>query len=873
MGVDTSVQPPFEPQNRNVRIDALFRKAENHRPLFKTVVRICNVGGQNGGLLLYTAAIDTGARTAMRERLLMDSNWRFALGHAADPSKDFDFVRDRSLVKAGEARGAARALHRAPYAAAPAAGSIGATFDDSDWRTVDLPHDWAIELGFDRGREDREHVEHGFVPVGPDYPQNSVGWYRRTFTIPADDEGKRISIEFNGVFRDSVVWVNGHRMGRHASGYVPFGYDITDQLNYGGENVVAVRVDASQYEGWWYEGAGIYRHVWLVKTAPIHIAPDGVNIRAQTDGHIEIETDVIGAGAPLATQANGRNIRYVSHAVIDADGKVIARTTGKPEPASSPLFHTDRQEIHLNSPRLWSCDDPYLYTLRSTIYEETTPIDRVETRFGFRSIRWDAQQGFFLNEKPLKIKGTCNHRDFAGVGAALPDRIHRVRIENLKAMGSNAFRCAHYPHAKELLDACDELGMLVMCENRVASSAPEHLADFETLIRRDRNHPSVILWSIGNEEHTIQWSKAGERIGKTLVDLAHRLDPTRAVTAAMHDKGLGEGFANVVDVHGWNYMKVGDIDAHHARRPDQPIVSSEESSVVCTRGEYADDKDRGYVSAYDTRVPGWGMTAEKWWTFVSERPWHAGGFVWTGFDYRGEPIPYKWPCTTSHFGLMDLCGFPKDLYYYYQSWWQDYDTLHLFPHWNWQGREGQPIDVRVFSNLESVELFVNGSSVGRQDVPKNSHVRWQVLYEPGSIKAVGYRWGQQKVTQIRETTGKPVALELESDLNSLKADGEDVALVTVYAVDEQGRTVPLANDLVTFEIEGPGKILGVGNGDPSSHEPDKAAQRRLFNGLALAIVQSTRTCGDILLTVRSNGLAPASTTIHMQSVDPRPSVT
>lgn len=808
----------------------------------------------------------------MRERLLMDRNWRFALGHAADPTKDFDFVRDRSLVKAGEARGAARALTRAPYAAAPAAGSIGATFDDSAWRVVNLPHDWAIELGFDRGREDREHVEHGFVPVGPDYPQNSVGWYRKTFSIEAQDEGKRFAIEFDGAFRDSVVWVNGHRMGRHASGYVPFRYDITDQLNYGGENVIAVRVDATQYEGWWYEGAGIYRHVWLVKTHPIHIAPSGVCIRAHVDGRIEIETDVIGAGVALETKAGGRNVRYISHAVLDAHGKVIARTTGSPEPALTTVFHTDRQQIHLNSPRLWSCDDPYLYTLRSTIYEETTPIDRVETRFGFRSIRWDAQQGFFLNEKPLKIKGTCNHRDFAGVGAAVPDRIHRWRVERLKEMGSNAFRCAHYPHSKELLDACDELGMLVMCENRVASSAPEHLADFEAHIRRDRNHPSVVLWSIGNEEHTIQWSKAGERIGKTLVELAHRLDPTRAVTAAMHDKGLGEGFANVVDVHGWNYMKVGNIEEHHARRPEQPIVGSEESSVVCTRGEYADDKERGYVSAYDQRVPGWGMTAEKWWSYVADKPWHAGGFVWTGFDYRGEPIPYKWPCMTSHFGLMDLCGFPKDLYYYYRAWWGSGDVLHLFPHWNWTGKEGQPINVRVFSNLDEIELFLNGVSKGRQALARNSSIGWQVPFEAGAIEAVGYRNGQRVLATRRETTSAPVALELKADRAQMHADGQDVILVTVQALDDHGRAVPTASQLVQFEIDGPGRILGVGNGDPSSHEPDQAPQRTLFNGLALVILQATSDVGSITFRAKSSGLKSAAVTVTSQPVDRVPSI-
>jgi beta-galactosidase len=783
-----------------------------------------------------------------RERLLMDAGWRFALGHATDPARDFDSGRDRSLVKAGEARGAARALTRAPHAAAPAAGSIGATFDDSGWRVVDLPHDWAVELGFDRGREDREHVEHGFVPVGPDYPQNSVGWYRKTFAIPNSDAGRRIFIEFDGAFRDSAVWVNGHRMGRHASGYTPFRFDITDQLNYGGDNVVAVRCDASQFEGWWYEGAGLYRHVWLVKHNPSHFEHDSVVVRSK------VAKDK--ATLTIESAAQHDQACVVVHTIVDPTGKTIATKRGR------RAGSTNLATVTLRKPLLWSLEDPHLYRLVSRLERNGDVLDEVTTRFGIRTTRWDPDRGFFLNGKPVKIKGTCNHRDHAGVGAAVPDRIHRLRIEKLKAMGSNAFRCAHYPHAAELLDACDELGMLVMCENRVASSAPEPMRDFATMIRRDRNRPSVILWSIGNEEHTIQWSPAGERIGRTLIDQARRLDPTRPVTAAMHDKGLGAGFANVVDVHGWNYMKVGDIEAHHRRRPDVAIVGSEEASTVTTRGEYADDKARGYLTAYDVRAPGWGMTAEAWWTFFADRPWLAGGFVWTGFDYRGEPIPYKWPCTTSHFGLMDLCGFPKDLYFFYQSWWQSEPVLHLFPHWNWTDA-GRPIDVRCFSNLDSVELLVNGRSVGRQTMKRNSHVGWTVPFEPGRIEAVG-RSGNRIVRRQRiETTGPAVRIELSSDRTSLRGDGEDVACVTASVFDQAGRRVPTDGRLVRFEIDGPGRLVGVGNGDPSSHEPDKASTRSLFNGLALAIIQSTVGSGSIKLTATADGVKTCTTSIRV----------
>ncbi|HSV15407.1 MAG TPA: glycoside hydrolase family 2 TIM barrel-domain containing protein, partial [Tepidisphaeraceae bacterium] len=486
-------------------------------------------------------------------------------------------------------------------------------------------------------------------------------------------------------------------------------------------------------------------------------------------------------------------------------------------------------------------------------------VDEYNTTFGIRTLRWDAARGFFLNGKPLKIKGTCNHQQHAGLGVALPDRMHEFRIAKLKELGSNAYRCSHYMVSPEVLDACDRHGLLVMAENRLAGSSPEVLEQFSTMIVRDRNHPSIILWSIANEEHTIQWAIAGERIGRTMVELAHRLDPTRAVTAAMHDRGLDEGFANIVDVHGWNYIAVGDIDAFHARRPEQPIVGSEEGSTVCTRGVYADDKERGYVSAYDARKPKWGSNAERWWSYFAERPWIAGGFVWTGFDYYGEPIPYQWPCTASHFGLMDLCGFPKDLYYYFKSWWSDEPTLHLMPHWNWPGREGEPIDVRCFSNCDEVELLLNGRSIGRQAMPRNSHVRWDVPYEPGVLEARGFRAGQRRpMVTKRETTGAPAVIRMTSDRPRISADGEDVAIITVWVADEAGRPVPTADDLLEFEITGEGRLIGVGNGDPSSHESDKAPRRRLFNGLCQVLVQSTQKRGTIGVHARGQGLTDAA---------------
>jgi beta-galactosidase len=778
----------------------------------------------------------------MRERISLDRGWQFALGHAADATRDFDFARDRSLVKAGEARGAA-----------------GFKFDDSNWKQIDLPHDWCIDLPLVQKNE-REHVEHGSFAIGPDFPENSVGWYRRSFTIPKRDLGQRISVEFDGVFRDSVCWINGHRLGRHASGYIGFRYDLTDYLNFGGENVIAVRVDATQYEGWWYEGAGISRHVWLVKTNPVHVAPWGTFVTSQVRknvANVTVRTKIRNHSDEVRVVACNTGILPV---VARAGRPCYKRTRVRVQPWGESELE---QTIKVRNRRLWSCHEPNLYQCQSTLTSGPTILDKYTTTFGIRTFRWDAKRGFFLNGKPLKIKGMCMHRDHAGVGVALPDRLHELRVEKLKEMGCNAFRASHYPHAPELLDACNRLGILVMAENRLAGSSPEILGNLRDMILRDRNHPSVFLWSLANEEHCVQWSIAGERIGRTMVRLCHELNPTRKVTAAMHDKGLGVGFANIVDVHGWNYIKVGDIDSYHRKHPDRPIIGSEEASTVTTRGIYADDAARGYVRAYDERAPKWGSTAEDWWKFFTARNWLAGGFVWTAFDYRGEPIPYKWPCTASHFGVMDLCGFPKDLYYYYKSWWSNEPVLHLFPHWNWAGREGEEIDVRCFTNCDEVELFLNHRSHGRKSVEKNSHVAWKVKFEPGTLQAIGYVKGKPRMTAQHSTTGAPHQLLLVPDRSALTADGRDVSCVTVSVVDAEGRSVPTADQQVRFEISGAGKLIGLGNGDPSSHEPDHASKRKLFNGLAMAIVQSDIRRGTITLTARSDGLNPA--TVELKS--------
>jgi beta-galactosidase len=716
-----------------------------------------------------------------------------------------------------------------------------------------VPHDWAVELGF---RNDPALESHGYKPLGRAYPSSSIGWYRRSFEIPTSDIAKRIWIEFDGVFRDSIVAVNGIYLGRHASGYTPFRYDITDFVHFGETNILIVRVDATLGEGWWYEGAGIYRQVWLLKTNAIHVAHDGTFITSevrQGSATLTILTEVENDGD------SAQSCRVTTR-IVGASGQSVASYASAPLEIAPGTRTAFRQQAEIAEPALWSVDQPHLYEAVSVIEAAGVTVDAYRTRFGIRAIRFDPEQGFFLNDAPVKIKGTCNHQDFAGLGTALPDRIHEFRVKKLKQMGSNGYRMSHNPPAPALLDACDRHGMLVVDETRMMSSTPEGMAQLETMIRRDRNHPSVILWSIGNEED-LQGTESGARIAASMKRLVRQLDPTRPITEAMNNN-WGEGLSHVVDVQGFNYHPAAMMDSFHAQFPRQPAIGTETASTVSTRGIYENDTEAGYVSAYDLNAPSWAQLAEYWWPVYQERRWVCGGFAWTGFDYRGEPTPYKWPCINSHFGIMDMCGFPKDNFYYYQAWWTDEPVLHLLPHWNWHGREGQEIDVWCHSNLQQVELFLNGESLGRKDVARYSHVAWKVKFAPGALEARGYRDGQRVLTAKCETAGAPSRLALASDRQIMIADGQDVSVVEVRVLDQQGRFVPIADSALEFYLTGAGRLIGVGNGNPSSHESDKASRRRAFNGLCAAIVQSLRRPGQWNLEVRSPGLESARISIE-----------
>jgi len=808
----------------------------SRRDLVKTGLLLTSVSalGHISRAFAQAARTDVATKALVREQLLFDFGWRFAFGHGVDPAKDFGFgYGQASFSKTGETKIARKG------------------FDDSSWRPVNFPHDWAVDLPFVNdatGEGDNRLQSHGFKPLGRRYPETSVGWYRREFDIPAGDLGRRIWIEFDGVFRDVMLFVNGCFIGRSDNGYTPFRFDLTDFLAYGARNVIAVRVDASFGDGWFYEGAGIYRHVWLVKTDPVHLGRWDSVVRPVLDGDtasLDLSTVVHNAGAEARTAR-------VKWTITDAAGLVVATAEASPKDLPARGSMAFGATARLTGPKLWSVEAPHLYAATVTVECDGRVRDGERIDFGVRSAVFIAGKGFFLNGKHLTIQGVCNHQDHAGVGAALPDRLQDFRVGIMQQMGCNAIRTSHNMPTPELVEACDRMGMMMMCETRQLSSSPEGMAQLETMIKRFRNSPSVILWSIGNEENALQGEMAeqGAKIARSMVALCHELDPTRPVTAAVNadnEKGVSEA----VDVIGFNYHREFPDD-FHKRHPERPVVASEDASDVSTRGEYATDWGRNTVSSFDGDVP-WKKSPENWWKFYATREWAAGGFAWTGFDYRGEPSPFGWPSISSHFGIVDTCGFPKDYYYYYKAWWGKSPALHVFPHWDWPGKEGQDVTVWIYSNLDEVELFHNGKSLGSQPVPPLGHLEWKVGYAPGAIEARGRKNGKVVLKARRETTGEATAIRLTADRTTLRADGEDIAVLKAEVQDARGRHIPTANHLLKFKVSGPGTLIGVGNGNPNCLESDKGSERSLYNGLAQLIVQTKKQSGPITVEAFVDG--------------------
>ena len=794
-------------------------------------------------LLFFSVTVNS--QLSSRKKINFDENWKFHFGHAANPEKDFNYSIATIFSKSG---GAART-------------AIDPRFNDSSWTSVNLPHDWVVALPFVHVQS-FEVESHGYKPVGGLFPATSIGWYRKHFTIQPSDSGSRFQIQFDGIFRNANIWVNGFFVGNNLSGYMGASYDVTDYIRFGRDNVLAIRVDATQYEGWFYEGAGIYRHVWMNQYDNLHIPDGGTYIYADVankNASVNIETTVENKNL---TAANGSVYSYIT----DRDGKLIAQTKEQPVSISVNGKAIVKQKISFNNPRLWGLDDPYLYRVVSVLKSGNRIVDSRSERYGVRTLRFDAAKGFFLNDKHVKIFGTNNHQDHAGVGSALPDYLQYYRVRLLKNMGVNAYRTSHNPPTPELLEACDSLGMLVMDENRLLNSSPSFMDDFERMILRDRNHPSVFMWSIGNEEGWIHTNSIGKRIAQTLLAKLKELDPGRTCTYGADLANVYNGINEVIPIRGFNYRHFGAAD-YHRDHPQQPIVGTEMGSTVTTRGVYEKDSIKGYVPDQDITAPWWASTAETWWKLAAGNDYWMGGFIWTGFDYRGEPTPFRWPNINSHFGIMDMCGFPKNIYYYYQSWWTDKDVLHISPHWNYPGgrdSRNKPVDVWVNTNAQEVELFLNGKSLGKKEMPRNSHLKWVVNYQPGTLEAIAYKNGK-KLSKKIETTGAPAEVVMTPYKTTMLADGQDVSVINITAFDQQGREVPDAGNKIEFFISGPGKIIGVGNGDPSSHEPDQcvdgAWERSLFNGKCQVIVQSTKASGTIHLEARAAGLWTGSTDI------------
>ena len=760
------------------------------------------------------------------------------------------------------------------FTLADSAGMWKADYADAHWRSLNLPHDWAIEGDFSPGNP--SGASGGALPGG-------IGWYRKHFSLNPHEKYDRFTITFDGVYMNSTVYINGHQLGTRPYGYSTFEYDLTPYINRKGDNVIAVKVDNSdQPNSRWYSGCGIYRHVWLTKTMKKAYIPQwGQYVSTTPQGDVRVKTDFAASGNRMKLS--------VRNTIYDAAGKIVAKSKGDQE-----------QKLQVKNPHLWDIGKGYLYTVKSELILNGKVVDVATTTTGFRDVKFDARKGFFLNGRNIKLNGVCEHHDFGCLGAAVnEDAMHR-KLTILRNMGVNAIRSSHNPPAPELLNMCDSMGILVMDESfdmwrRKKSNGDYarffdewHKRDLSDLVKRDRNHPSIIMWSIGNEIPE-QWSQEGVEISRHLQEICHQLDPSRPVTQGMDkaEDALKSGFAQVMDVPGFNY-RVHKYFKNIEQLPQGFLLGSETASTVSSRGVYkfpvmVSDKATypdGQCSSYDTEYCSWSNLPDDDWKMQDDYSWVIGEFVWTGYDYLGEPTPYDtyWPSRSSYFGICDLAGLPKDRYYMYRARWNDKQhTTHLLPHWNWKGREGEVTPVYCYTDGVEGELFVNGKSQGRVHKDKSSRLdryrlRWNnVQYEPGEIRVVTYnQYGDKVGEDIRRTAGEPAQLSMVVECpdnentgigcmvegcevehgTHLKADGNDLAFITVSLLDQDGNECPLADDELTFEVSGAGTFKAACNGDATSLEPFTQPQMRLFSGKLVVIVQSKKQKGDITIKVK-----------------------
>lgn len=804
--------------------------------------------------ILLFLSITAARGQSVRESIRLDDGWKFAFGYAGDATKDFGCGTEyfNYLTKANS-------IHNT--------GPYSPKFDDSGWKAVRLPHDWVASLPYDSSAS----KSHGYKTVGYKYPATSVGWYRKTLHIDKSDFGKRLSLRFDGIFRAAQVWFNGMYMGTEPSGYASQIYDISDYANYGGDNTICVRADASMEEGWFYEGAGIYRDAWLDKRAPVAVADYGTFV------HANISKPYDKAVVVVETEVNNSSLDNVectvSQTLMDADGNIVAKSDDKPLTMRAKDNAKCVQSLALNNPHLWSPTTPYIYNVKTTVKRDGRIVDEYTTPTGIREIVFDAHKGLLVNGVQTKIKGVNMHQDHAGVGSAVPEALMEYRIKRLKDLGCNAYRASHNPMSPALLDICDREGIMAIDENRLMGTNTEHIRLLENMIKRDRNHPSVILWSDGNEEWGLENNDMGRRVAASMRAYTHLLDSTRHSTVA---NAGGSELIKELDVVGYNYIVQNDVMNRHNQHPEWKITGTEETTGCGTRGIYEfmtpEETGAGRMASKNRRgVDGFMNVIERGWQFYDSHDWASGLFYWTGFDYRGEPDPLVYPAVGSQFGILDYCGFPKDEAWYLKSWWTNEDVLHVFPHWNLHGHEGEKISLWVYSNCDEVQLTVNGHNLGRKPMPRNGHLEWTAVYHPGKVVAKGYRHGKLVKTDIIETTGKAAALRTEADRVQIAADGRDVAVVNVSVRDAKGRVVPDVCGKLTFSIVGEGRIIGVGNGDPAYHGIDhptdidcKQMTIPAFNGYAQVLVQSTKTAGRITLNCQSEGLASSAVKLLTQ---------
>ena len=747
--------------------------------------------------------------------------------------------------------------------------------NDSEWRTLNLPYDWSIEGEF--SKDNPATIGGGALPGG-------IGWYRKTFTIPESDKDRLTFIDFDGVYRNSEVWINNHYLGKRPYGYSSFRYELTPFLKYGDErNVLAVKVDNSQQpNSRWYSGSGIYRNVWLVTTHKIYVDHWGTFI---TTPEVTEQSATVNIKIKIRNSERQDQQVTIKTVVVDKNGNNITDVSSEHSILQNEKFET-HQNLIISEPILWSIENPNLYKAITIVEHNGKVCDAYETTFGIRSFYFDVDKGFFLNGEPVKIKGVCNHHDLGCLGAAVNTRAIQRQLDILKEMGVNGIRTSHNPPAPELLDLCDEMGFIVMDEafdmwkkgktkyDYSLDWDDWHKKDLEDMVLRDRNHPCIFVWSIGNEV-VEQWDKedsSGTVIAKELVSIVKNLDTTRPITANCNDQDTLNPVirSGALDLIGYSYAH-NNYHLFPEVYPGKKFIASETTSALATRGHYDMPSDTirrwpprwdlplldgnldNTCSSYDNCSAPWGSTHEETWKIIKKHDFLSGMYIWTGFDYLGEPTPYPWPSRSSYFGIVDLAGFPKDAYYMYQSEWTDKPVLHVFPSWNW--KEGDTIDVWAYTNCYEVELFLNDKSVGRKKKTGDDlHLMWRLPFTTGTLKAVGYADGMEIITSIQKTAGTPARIVLEADRNIITADGRDLSFITVKVLDKNNILVRYADNLISFEISGEGNIVGVDNGLQTSHESFKMNYRKAFNGLCLAVIQSTEKSGRINLKATSEGL-------------------